>query len=299
MKHFFTVVISLIALITSLRVLDINVAAYDPPLPFSTFSNGLDEGEYIEIWKKVNAEKDFTLRNNQKIRVTSLNTTNGKLVIMNGTTATIKGDIFIERGGVLYIEDGNVIINGGNITNCGTIKIGEKGALKVLSGTLNSTAAGSIQNGGKITCLSTGKRLNGYFKSIKKYDSNFNLSDYTLFIDSKEDSARVTVNYCMNDIMTNYKYKFDLDTSSKKIKIVRTNYSLETVYNPKTQQKLQKRVSLFEKEHSNECDFKMWYWQDYGYIYNYKSNELIYNAKWVVYDDLNDTFIEKDFSGKA
>lgn len=277
----------------------------EPP-PFNGF--GIKNGnvltfEYMFAWKKTVLNDNFTIDKGQHLRIEPIgyDPSDSRVVVNNGAIANIKGDIFIERNGVLEIEDGTVVINGGNITNCGTIKIGKKGTLKVLSGTLNSTAAGSIQNEGKITCLTSGKKLDTYFKSIKKFDDHFNLSDYSLSIDSDGNSASVTANYCINDIMTNYKYKFEIDASVKKVKIVRSNYTLETVYKSKTEKKLQERVSSFEKNHPKELNFiNMWNcWKDYGYTYNYKSNELVYNAKWFSYDDMNEKFIEKDYSEKA
>ncbi len=247
--------------------------------------------------------ENFTIDKGQHLKIEPIGRTSkptdARLVIKDGAEAVIKGEIFIERDGVLDIEDGTVVIDGGNITNCGTIKIGKKGTLKVLNGTLNSTAAGSIRNDGKITCMTSEKSLAGCFKSIKKYDGNFNFSDYTLSIDSDGSTAAVTANYCIGDVMTNYKYKFNVDTSGKKIKIVYTNYSLETVYNSKISQRLQERVSSFEKEHADELNFNMWYWKDYGYTYNYKNDELTYSAKWTEYDYLTEEFIEKSFSEKA
>lgn len=303
MKNFFTIGVVFITLIASLNLLSIDVMAYVPAIPFSTFNYETDshsvQGEYIEIWENENLKEDFTLKKNQDIRITSLKSTNGRLVIKNGATIIVKGEIFIERGGILDIENGTVIIDGGNITNCGTIKIGKKGALKVQSGTLNSTAAGTIQSNGSIACLSSGKKINSCFNSIKKYDSNFSLSDYSLLINSKSNSAKITMNYCINDIMTNYKYSFSINTKDKKIKIVHSNYSLKTVYNSQTAQKLQERVSSFEKSHTKELNFKMWYWQDYGYSYDYKSKELVYSAKWVSYDDLKGEFLENSFSEKV
>jgi len=308
MKRKFVLCAVVLTLITTISQISVNVNAYCPALPFCEFyyteKNQLPTAECFEVWKKSVADKNFTLKKGQDLRIepignTPNDMTDSRLVINNGATATVKGNIFIERGGVLDIEYGTVIINGGNITNCGTIKIGKKGTLKVLSGTLSSTAAGSIENDGKITCLKSGKKLDSCFKSIKKYDKNFNLSDYTLFIDSNGKNAKVTTNYCINDIMTDYKYKFDISTSNKKIKIVHSNYSPETVYNSKTAQKLSKRALSFENSHTKELNFKMWYWKDYGYTYDYKSNELVYNAKWFSCDDMNYNFIENSFTEEA
>lgn len=279
---------------------------FDAPTPFNGI--GIINGkvrtyEYMFIWNKTILNENFTIEKGQHLRIEPIgyDPTDGRVIVNNGAVANIKGDIFIEQNGVLEIEDGTVVINGGNITNCGTIKIGKNGTLKVLSGTLNSTAAGSIQNEGKITCLTSGKKLDTYFKSIKKFDDHFNLSDYSLLIESDGNSASVTTNYCINDIMTNYKYKFDIDKSVKKVKIVRSNYSLETVYNSKTAQKLQERVSSFKNSHTKELNFNIVWnsWKDCGYTYNYKSNELVYNAKWFSYDDMNEKFIENEYSEKA
>lgn len=276
---------------------------FDEPTPFNGF--GIKDGkvltfEYMFVWNKTILNENFTIDKGQHLRIEPIgyDPTDGRVVVNNGAIANIKGNIFIERNGVLEIEDGTVVINGGNITNCGTIKIGKKGTLKVLSGTLNSTSAGSIQNEGKITCLTSEKNFDTYFKSINKFDNHFNLSDYSLSISSDGSSASVTANYCINDIMTNYKYKFEIDASVKKVKIVRSNYSLETVYNSKTSQKLQERALSFKNSHTKELKFNtVWNsWKDYGYTYNYKNNELVYNAKWFSYDDKNEKFIENDYS---
>lgn len=295
-KRFFTLSA---ALITAISLLTVNASAYVPAIPFETFTeDNLAVARYFEIWENENAEKDFTFKKDQSLRITALNLTEGKLVIKNGAAAVIKGEIFIERGGTLDIECGTVLIDGGNITNCGRIKIGEKGTLKVQSGTLNSTAAGEIQNDGRMICLN--KKLDNCFKSIKKYDGKFNLSDYSFSVYSNGSSAKVTANYCIgDDIMTNYRYKFDISKSGKKVKIVHSDYSLETVYDPQTAQQLQNRISSFKKSRASELNFKMWYWKDYGYTYNYKSNKLVFNAKWISYDDLKNEFLESSFSEKV
>lgn len=321
MKKLFTVFVIGIIFITSLSFLGIDTMAYLPPQPFEDFGYDKDGkviSEYSFVWRKTVVDTDFIVDKTKHLIIKPIgdSQTDARVTVNNGAVANIKGDMFIERGGTLEIKDGTVIINGGNITNCGTIKIGKKGTLKILKGTLNSTAAGNIHNDGKITCLKTSKNLNGCFKGIEKYDENFNLSDYSLSINSDGKSANVTANYCIDDIMTDYnykfidnimtdyKYKFSINTDSKKIKVTHTRYKLKTVYDSNTSENLRKRVLSFEDNNRKYFCFKFdkkddCYWIDYGYTYNFKTDELIYNAKWFTYDDENEKFIENNFSGKA
>ncbi|MDE7293042.1 MAG: hypothetical protein K2N72_01310 [Oscillospiraceae bacterium] len=313
MKTFKTLLSLAAALTITAAGLSVTAKAYVPLYPqFSEFyytaDNTLTTHERIEVWQQTNADKDFTVIPGQKIRIEPLPEGSSILSVTEGANAVIKGEIFVERGGVLEIDNGTVTIDGGSIINCGTIKIGPSGTLNILSGTLESTAAGAIENSGKITCLDIGKNLGSIFVTMQKKHSSFNLDDYALTVtivnngianNGTADIATVSANYCINDIMTNYKYYFTLAPGEKKVSIYHTDLSEETVFDPALAQKLSDRVTAFERATTHERNFGRHYWKNFGYTYDYNSDALTYSAKWVKYDYPADVFTEETFSGNA
>ncbi len=263
---------------------------YESPEPFAgigfTQEGKFFSSEYMEIWQKQIFDKDFTIESGQKLRIEPIgNSTDtmsgGRLVISGGATAEIIGTVCVERDGVLEIEDGTLYIHGGSLDNYGTIKIGKKGRLVFRNGSLNSTAAGNIENEGKILCLDSEKDMDGIFKSIKKYDSNFNLSDYSLHISGRSGGeADVTLKYCINDVETDYTYKFTVEVKTKKIKIIRKPYDIETVYSKETEKDIISRAAAIEKIYKGERNKEGNYFKDYGYNYSYKNDNLVYYEKW-------------------
>ena len=278
----------------------IHIFAYEPPQPFSDYGFVKKDGnevssEYMDVWKKKSMKKDFTVEKSHNLRIEN----DGELIITNGATLELKGNIFIERGAVLKIKNGTLKICGGNLENCGTIIIEKAGQLRFQYGRLNSTAAGSIANTGKITCVSSIENLNDFFNRIKKYDENFNLTDYSLLITSKFGSnVDVILNYCIEDVQTNYTYKFTIDVSKDKTKIVRKAYSIETVYSADTKNEILNRVSKFEKSYASDPNFINGFWKNYGYLYNYKTNGLTYEETWFFYDNVDDVMCENTYSAK-
>lgn len=263
---------------------------YESPEPFAgigfTQEGKFFSSEYMEIWQKQIFDKDFTIESGQKLRIEPIgNSTDtmsgGRLVISGGATAEIIGTVCVERDGVLEIEDGTFYIHGGHLDNYGTIKIGKKGRLVFRNGSLNSTAAGNIENEGKILCLDSEKDMDGIFKSIKKYDSNFNLSDYSLHIYGRSGGeADVTLKYCINDVETDYTYKFTVEIKTKKTKIIRKPYDIETVYSKETEKDIISRAAAIEKIYKGERNKEGNYFKDYGYNYSYKNDNLVYYEKW-------------------
>lgn len=263
---------------------------YESPEPFAgigfTQEGKFFSSKYMEIWQKQIFDKDFTIESGQKLRIEPIgNSTDtmsgGRLVISGGATAEIIGTVCVERDGVLEIEDGTFYIHGGHLDNYGTIKIGKKGRLVFRNGSLNSTAAGNIENEGKILCLDSEKDMDGIFKSIKKYDSNFNLSDYSLHISGRSGGeADVTLKYCINDVETDYTYKFTVEVKTKKIKIIRKPYDIETVYSKETEKDIISRAAAIEKIYKGERNKEGNYFKDYGYNYSYKNDNLVYYEKW-------------------
>lgn len=268
----------------------VSVSAYEPAGPFGIFGFN-EDGSFvstreIEIWKKTPVDKDFTLKEGQDLKIQSLGKdpdtmSVGRLVIKGGSTAEIMGTVYIERGGVLEIEDGTLYIHGGHINNHGTIKIGKNGRLVFRNGSLYSTAAGNIENNGKILCLDSEKDMDGIFKSIKKYDKNFNLSDYSFHMFGRGGGeADVMLNYCINDVQTNYTYKFTIDRNKEKTKIIRKPYDLETVYSKDTEKDILSRREKYEKNYSGKRDFDIYLDRNYGYSYNYKTGKMVYEECW-------------------
>lgn len=263
---------------------------YESPEPFAgigfTQEGKFFSSKYMEIWQKQIFDKDFTIESGQKLRIEPIGNSpdtmsGGRLVISGGATAEIIGTVCVERDGVLEIEDGTFYIHGGHLDNYGTIKIGKKGRLVFRNGSLNSTAAGNIENEGKILCLDSEKDMDGIFKSIKKYDSNFNLSDYSLHISGRSGGeADVTLKYCINDVETDYTYKFTVEVKTKKIKIIRKPYDIETVYSKETEKDIISRAAAIEKIYKGERNKEGNYFKDYGYNYSYKNDNLVYYEKW-------------------
>lgn len=284
---------------------------YCPELPFNIFSidsegNINPAAKYMDMWKKVVVDKDITIENGKELRIESIGNspdamTDGRLVITGGAEVELAGQMFIERGGVLEIEDGTLNIHGGYLTNCGKIIIGKKGRLNVESGTLMSQAAGEIENNGIISCMNTRKSLNAAFGKIAKTDGHFNLSDYWVHIWSHGTYADVWLNYCIGDIKTDYSYKFKTDVNYEKITIKRKPYDVKTVYGEDTEKKILDRIGDFEKSDDYAKNTKIGFYRNYGYDYNYKTDKLFFEACWFTYDydDMGEMFYDgvylKDF----
>lgn len=276
---------------------------YDPATPFEgigfTAEGKFVSSRYMEIWQKQIFDNDFTIESGQELRIEPIGNSpdtmsGGRLVISGGATAEIIGTVCVERGGVLEIEDGTLYIHGGSLDNFGTVKIGKKGRLVIRNGWLNSTAAGNIENEGKILCLDSERDMEDIFKTIKKYDKNFNLSDYSLHMSGRGGGEiDVILSYCINDVQTNYTYKFTVDRNKEKTKIIRKPYDLETVYSKDTEKDILSRTAEFEKNYKGERkdghDYD--YFEDYGYSYNYKTGKLVYEECWFNFKE------EDDFNG--
>ena len=268
---------------------------YDPHIAFTGIGWITEDGKffssrYMEIWQKKIFDKDFTIESGQELRIEPIGNSpdtmsGGRLVISGGATAEIIGTVCVERGGVLEIEDGTLYIHGGSLDNYGTVKIGKKGRLVIRNGSLNSTAAGNIENEGKMLCLDSERDMDKIFKSIKKYDKNFNLSDYSLHMFGRGGGEiDVILSYCINDVQTNYTYKFTVDRNKEKTKIIRKPYDLETVYSKDTKKDILSRTAKFEENYKGKRKRDAGFYKDYGYSYNYKSGKLVYEEVWFTFE---------------
>lgn len=278
---------------------------YLPELPFEIFFVNTDvkigsSSEYTDIWKKTVVDKDITIESGKELRIESIGNspdtmTDGRLLITGGAEVELAGSLFIERGGVLEIEDGTLNLRnrlGGSITNCGRIIIGKKGRLNIESGSFMSQASGEIENNGMISCMNTRKSLNETFKKIAKYDEHFNLSDYWIHIKSYGTYADVWLNYCVGDIKTDYSYKFKTDVNYDKITVKRKPYDVKTVYGEAAKKKLLDRIGDFESSEDHSKNIKIGFYRNYGYEYNFKTDKLFFEACWFTYDDFEDMFYD-------
>ncbi|MDE5860555.1 MAG: hypothetical protein K2H23_09285 [Oscillospiraceae bacterium] len=277
---------------------------YDSPMPFAGLvldseGNISHDCNYMNIWYETVVDKSFTIGSSRELRIESLAKTDnaindGRLIITGGAEVELAGQMFIERGGVLEIEDGTLNIHGGHLTNCGIIIIGKNGRLNVESGTLMSQAAGEIENNGIISCMNTRKSLNAAFKKIAKTDEHFNLSDYWLHIWAHGTYADVWLNYCIGDIKTDYSYKFKTDVNYDKIKIKRKPYDMKKVYGKSAEKKLLDRIEDFEDSADYAKNIKIGFYRDYGYEYSYKTDKLFFEACWFTfdYDDFGEMFYD-------
>ena len=276
---------------------------YFPPLPFRTLNVTPDSkidssSNYLEIWKRTVIDKNITIESSKDLRIKSIEymgeMNDGRLLITGGAEVELAGQMFIERGGVLEIEDGTLNIHGGHLKNCGIIIIGKNGRLNVESGTLMSQAAGEIENNGIISCMNTRKSLNAAFKKIAKTDEHFNLSDYWLHIRSHGTYADVWLNYCIGDIKTDYSYRFKTDVNYDKITIRRKPYDMKKVYSKSAEKKLLDRIEDFEDSADYAKNIKIGFYRDYGYEYSYKTDKLFFEACWFTfdYDDFGEMFYD-------
>lgn len=282
---------------------------YDPPEPFCDYGFKIVDGkevssEYMDVWKEKIFEEDFTVESSHDLRIEKVgsdpDTAGGKIVVTDGATLELRGKLFIERGAVLEIENGTVNVHGGTLQNCGTIIIGEKGRLHFQNGWLNSTAAGSIVNNGKITCMSSEKNLAGIFKIIKNSDENFDLSDYSVLMTGRGgNNADIVLNYCIDDVQTDYTYKFSVNVNNTKTTIKRKAYPLETVYSADTGKNILDRAAEFEKNYVRDPGFANGYYQDYGYTYSYRTGKMLYEETWFTYDGADEIFYDHTYSAEV
>lgn len=278
---------------------------YAAEMPFTELGtdrdgNILSSSKYLDVWYTTVIDKNVTIESGRELRIESIAKTpdalnDGILLVTGGAEVELAGNMFIERGGTLEIEDGTLNIHGGYLTNCGKIKIGKKGRLNVESGTLMSQAAGEIENNGIISCMNTRKSLNEAFDKIAKTDGHFNLSDYWVHIRSYGTYADVWLNYCIGDIKTDYSYRFKTDVNYDKISIKRKPYDMKKVYSASAEKMLLDRIKDFEFSADYTKNTKIGFYKDYGYEYSYKTDKLFFEASWFTFD--YDEFGEMFYDG--
>lgn len=231
-------------------------------------------------------EDDAEIRGNIRIE------TGSGIEIVGGAKVTLtSGEIVCEQGSFIDISNGMLKISGGSrLDNFGTITTQENGRLKILSGSVISRAGGIVNNG-KITCLSSGKNINTAFSAIAKFDNNFSLANYSLYITSNADVTKVNAYYCIGGkAETSYCYTTVISKSKTTIK--RTNYSPHKVYSPITSSNVLEKTADFEKDHSLPAMYSDGFKRRFNYKYSYKTGKLIFEATWFNWDSEEEIYYE-------
>ncbi len=213
--------------------------------------------------------KKITIEKNAVLEVT-----NGAELVLDDT------EIFVENGGNIIVSDGKINIDRGIIINCGLFIIGKNGVVNVEQGTFRTQVEGSVVNNGMISCFD-GQSLKKTFSSIKKYDSRFDLADYSfyLYID-KENKGIFRLKYCIDRIQTDYSYSVKLE-KGKRNSVKRSSMSLSEVYSTETRNKLFDRICAFEMTNDPPKEIEDGCHREQYYLYRFRSGELIAESVWL------------------
>ncbi len=223
--------------------------------------------------KSITIEKDAVLE-----------ITNGAELVLDDT------EIYVENGGNIIVSDGKIEIDDGLIVNIGLFIIGKNGAVNVKQGTFRTKPEGGVVNNGLFSCYD-GQSLKKEFSAIKKYDSRFNIVDYSFWLSiDKEGRGLFYLNYCIGRIETNYMYKVKME-KGKRSSITRSPLPLSEVYSTETRNKLLDRVFAYETVNDPPEELEDGCNRERYYLYEYKSGKLIAEAVWL--------YIEHDFSDEG
>ena len=202
---------------------------------------------------------------------------NGILEIADGAQLTLENTkIFIENGGTLIISNGELNILGINssVKNIGTMIVASNGKLNIKSGGFSYTAESSFICGGKISCVSE-KHFNKAISTIKRYDKNFNYTDYTMYVyASGPSSATVQFKYCIDQIETNYKYTATISQKNG-CKVTRSSIKLSNVYNEQLHNELRDKVFTYEALNNLPDSYNTGIRRENYYLYNFSKNTLL------------------------
>ena len=184
-----------------------------------------DTPDKLVITDNTVISKDTEIKN-KNIRVEK----KGILEITDGAKISLnKSQIFIENGGTLIISDGALnILQSSSVTNVGTLIIGSKGKLDIKSNGFSSKPGSALICNGKISCVSE-KYYNKAIATIQRYDENFNLSDYSMYVYASGSSATIQFKYCIDNIETSYKYTAKISNKDG-LKVTRSSIKLSKVY---------------------------------------------------------------------
>lgn len=216
------------------------------------------------------------------------------LIIKNGASFSTNGSITIERGAKLYVTNGSLVCGDNSaLHNYGRIIVREKGMLTVEQ-IYRSNGGSSVDLQGEMYL--GGQSVSAIVKKIKKYDKKFNLNDYCISFFKKAE-LEPTFYYCVGDVKTDYYYK---SSDSKTIK--RKNYSLNKVYNAKTNKKIKDAAAEYLSDNGIADKFSddMVYFEiNYGFDYSYSKKELNYSETYAKYSPMDDgTFLMTENSNE-
>ena len=231
--------------------------------------------EYV-LSKKLTVREDVVIGRNAKLYLKS----DAILIIKGGADFTVYGELIMERGSKLYITDGSLTTIG-QYENHGKIIVRETGTLSIIGRYLSGPSS-NIKLQGEATVGE--KSLNELTEEIKKYDGGFALNWYSMQYTGV--GGKITFYYHKGGITTDYYYSYS------KGKLKRKDYTLETVYNVKTEKKtLSAADTYMEKNKIMErfSDDKYLFCLEYGFKYNYSTGKLKYEDQYFIFtvDDGN------------
>lgn len=241
------------------------------------WNGGSADEKKLLISGAVNISEDMTLKS-KELTIEK----NAVLEITNGAELVLTNiEMFVETGGNIIVSDGKLVLDNGELTNNGLVVIGENGTLNVKRGIFRSLAEGGIINNGTITCFDNAKDMNKIFAGIKKYDSRFNLIDYSVRIDiTTKKQGKFSAEYCADRIRTDYSYSAEL-VRNKKTTIEHTPTSLSDVYDTNRRNKVLDRIHAYEASHNRPEEFEDGWQRESYYLYSYETEELIAESIWL------------------
>jgi len=262
------------ALLAASLIFSVNAGAADPAELHGT--RWTDPAECPQS-QNISITGDVTISENTTISSSLVVESDSTLHITSGAELTLKSaDIFIEEGGTLLITDGRLDFYSAAFENCGTIIIEKDGTLNISSGTFSSYPSGNICNSGEITCK--GRSLTPAFNSVRRYDSRFSLSEYSLYMTVRNaGKSKIEAYYCVGRIQTNYRYTL---TPGEKGRIKRSNKALSAVYDVETRNDLLARVESYEKSHPLTDSYTDGCHRRNYYTYVYKTDVLTAERWW-------------------
>lgn len=228
-----------------------------------------DTPDKLVITDNTVISKDTEIKN-KNIRVEK----KGILEITDGAKISLnKSQIFIENGGTLIISDGALnILQSSSVTNVGTLIIGSKGKLDIKSNGFSSKPESALICNGKISCVSE-KYYNKAIATIQRYDENFNLSDYSMYVYASGSSATIQFKYCIDNIETSYKYTAKISNKDG-LKVTRSSIKLSKVYDKTLRNKILDRVYKYETVNDLPSSYDTGIERESYYLYDYSSKSL-------------------------
>lgn len=238
-----------------------------------TESDNIPKTRDLYISGHITLSESATLKNYLRIESGSV------LEITNGAEVTLSSSrIFIEKGGTLLVTDGKLKLSDAYLQNNGAINIEKGGELNISSGGLTSYPQSVITCSGNLTCTKD-RSIIPAFNAVRRYDSNFTLSDYSMHINITGGiKAKIQAFYCIDNIETNYCYTIYINKNKTVLR--RSNKSLSAVYSPELREKLLSRVEAYEAEHPEPSDFPQGVERLHYYTYIYKTGELTEERWW-------------------